>query len=821
LELKRYEVPVDKLRWECNPKIFDFECTKELAPLGEFIGQHRAAKAIEFGLNMSDNGYNIYVSGLTGTGKTTMVKTYIEKLIKEKEERDETPVIEDWCYLYNFREPDQPKIVSLPQGKGREFRDHMNQLLNMARKELRTAFTSDEYKEQKEKVIDESQALQKQVFENVSEEARQQDFTLKVGPAGPTLMPTINGKPMEEKQFNALSESAKKELNSKHDELMKKLQSGIERAADLQKQTAERLQKMDKDIGEYTISRLVNMLLITYQENSKISKFLYELKKYTLDNIELFKDDEEPAPTMMGMPVNQATTGKNPFLPFQVNLFVDNSEVKGPPVVIESNPNFGNLFGMIERRFLLGGYVSDHTMIKPGAMSKANGGYLLLSAYDIAMNSIAWFALKRAIKNKEVRIEDPFEQFGLFAPQGMRPEAMPIKVKVILIGETMLYHMMSMYDEDFWEIFRVKADFDYEIERTEKNMKDYAAFIALCCEECNTKHFDTAGVARLIEYSARMVSDKDRLSSRFALIKQLIQEADYWASRDGAKLISDSHVTRAIDERIFRHNMADEKIREMINRGEIMIDVAGTEVGQVNGLSIYSLGDIAFGKPSRITASTFMGRGGVINIERESDMSGPIHNKGVLILSGYLGWRYAQDKPLSLSASLCFEQSYEGVEGDSASSAELYAILSSIAEAPLRQGIAVTGSVNQKGLIQPVGGINLKVEGFFRVCQERGLTGEQGVLIPGQNIRNLMLKEEVVQAVKDGKFHIYTAETVDEGMEILTGLPAGARKKDGTYAKGTINYMVDKKLKSMTEKLGKLASEEKAEGKNQPRRKRA
>ena len=821
MELKRYEVPVDKLRWECNPKIFDFECTKELAPLGEFIGQHRAAKAIEFGLNMSDNGYNIYVSGLTGTGKTTMVKTYIEKLIKEKEERDETPVIEDWCYLYNFREPDQPKIVSLTQGKGREFRDHMNQLLNMARKELRTAFTSDEYKEQKEKVIDESQALQKQVFENVSEEARQQDFTLKVGPAGPTLMPTINGKPMEEKQFNALSESAKKELNSKHDELMKKLQSGIERAADLQKQTAERLQKMDKDIGEYTISRLINILLITYQEHSKISKFLYELKRYTLENIDLFKDEEEPKTTLMGMPVNQATTGKNPFLPFQVNLFVDNSEVKGPPVVIESNPNFGNLFGMIERRFLLGGYVSDHTMIKPGAMSKANGGYLLLSAYDIAMNSIAWFALKRAIKNKEVRIEDPFEQFGLFAPQGMRPEAMPIKVKVILIGETMLYHMMSMYDEDFWEIFRVKADFDYEIERTEKNMKDYAAFIALCCEECNTKHFDTAGVARLIEYSARMVSDKDRLSSRFALIKQLIQEADYWASRDGAKLISDSHVTRAIDERIFRHNMADEKIREMINRGEIMIDVAGTEVGQVNGLSIYSLGDIAFGKPSRITASTFMGRGGVINIERESDMSGPIHNKGVLILSGYLGWRYAQDKPLSLSASLCFEQSYEGVEGDSASSAELYAILSSIAEAPLRQGIAVTGSVNQKGLIQPVGGINLKVEGFFRVCQERGLTGEQGVLIPGQNIRNLMLKEEVVQAVKDGKFHIYTAETVDEGMEILTGLPAGARKKDGTYAKGTINYMVDKKLKSMTEKLGKLASEEKAEGKNQPRRKRA
>lgn len=813
MELKQYEVPVEKLRWKCDPGIFEFECTKELSPLGEFIGQERAAKAIEFGLNMSDDGYNIYVAGLTGTGKTTMVKTYIEKLIKEKETRGETPVIEDWCYLYNFREPDQPQIVSLPQGKGKEFRDDMNQLLNRTRKEMRRAFTSDEYKEQKEKVMEESQNLQKQVFESVSEEARQQEFALKVGPAGPTLIPTVNGHPMEEKQFNALSENAKKDLNNKHDELIKKLQSGIEQVADLQKQTAERLQKLDKDIGEFTISRLINMLLITYQEQSKISKFLYELKRYTLDNIELFKDGEEPAPTVLGMPVNQAATGKNPFLPFQVNVFVDNSEVKGPPVVIESNPNFGNLFGMIERRFLLGGYVSDHTMIKPGALSKANGGYLLLSAYDIAINSIAWFALKRAIKNKEVRIEDPFEQFGLFAPQGMRPEPMPVKIKIILIGESLIYHLLSMHDEDFWEIFRVKADFDYEIDKTEKNMKDYAAFIAVCCEECGTKHFDPAGVAGMIEYSSRMVSDQDKMSSRFAFIKQLIQESDYWASRDGDKLITDKHVAKAIEERIFRHNLADEKIRDMINRGEIMIDVAGEETGQVNGLSIYSLGDIAFGKPSRITASTFMGRGGVINIERESKMSGPIHNKGVMILSGYLGWRYAQDKPLSLSASLCFEQSYEGIEGDSASSAELYAILSSIAEVPIRQSIAVTGSVNQKGQIQPIGGVNLKIEGFFRVCQAQGLTGDQGVLIPSQNLRNLMLDEDVVQAVKAGKFHIYTAKTVDEGMEILTCSPAGARKKDGTYPKGSINYLVDKKLKGMTEKLKKLTSDEKPEGK--------
>mgnify|MGYP001765938736 CR=1 FL=1 len=479
MDLKRYEVPVEKLRWDCDPKIFEFECTKDLAPLGEFIGQERAAKAIEFGLNMRDDGYNIYVAGLTGTGKTTMVKTYIEKLIKDRETKGEVPVIEDWCYLYNFKEPDQPQIASLPQGRGKEFREHMNQLLGRTREELRRAFTSDEYKEQKEKLVEESQALQKKVFEIVSEEARKQGFALKVGPAGPTLIPTVNGHPMEEKQFDALSENAKKELGVKHGDLMKKLQSGIEQVADLQKQTMERLQKLDQDIGEFTISRLFNMLLMTYQEQSRISKYLYELKSYTLENIDIFKGEEEPTHPLLGMPVNQATTGKNPFLPFQVNIFVDNSEVKGPPVVIESNPNFGNLFGMVERRFLLGGYVSDHTMIKPGALSKANGGYLLLSAYDIVMNPIAWLALKRAIKNKEVRIEDPFEQFGLFAPQGMRPEAMPIKVKIILIGEATLYHLLSMYDEDFWEIFRVKADFDSEIDRTEKNMKDYAAFIAV------------------------------------------------------------------------------------------------------------------------------------------------------------------------------------------------------------------------------------------------------------------------------------------------------------------------------------------------------
>jgi len=813
MEIKKYEVPVDKLRWECDPNLFRFKCTKDLAPLREFIGQERATRAVEFGLNMANAGYNIYVAGLTGTGKTSMVKAYIERVIKEREARGETFALDDWCYLYNFKEPDRPQIVSLPQGKGKAFRDEIANLLSKIRQELGQAFSSEEYKSQRQKTVEEGQAEQQKIFETIADEARQQGFALQMTPVGPVLVPMIEGRPMQESEYLALEEKTKKELESKQANLRKKLQASFEAAGNVQRETAERLQKADKDIGEYTISRLFSPLFDQYSQWPKVSQYLTDLKAYIPDNLELFKGTEEPVHPLLGVPVSQVMGGRNPFLPFQVNVFVDNSEAKGPPVVVESNPNFGNMFGKIERRFLFGGYLSDHTMLKPGALSLANGGYLLLSAQDVLTNPGVWPALKRAIRNKEVRIEDPFEQFGLIAPQGLRPEPMPIKVKVILTGDALLYQLLSMYDEDFWEIFKVKADFDFEIEKTEENMLDYAAFLGGCCEECQARHFDPSGVAKVIEYSARMVADQERLSSRFAQIKDWIEEANYWASRDNAKYISASHVQKALDERLFRHNLPDEKIRDMINRGTIMIDVKDAVVGQVNGLSVYTLGDITFGKPSRITAKTFLGRGGVINIERESQLSGPIHNKGVMILSGYLGWKYAQDKPLSLSASLCFEQSYEGVEGDSASSTELYAILSSLSDIPIKQNVAVTGSVNQKGEIQPIGGVNHKIEGFFQVCQAKELTGDQGVLIPSQNLRNLMLREEVIEAVRQGQFHIYAAKTIDEGIEILTGVPAGKRQEDGTYPEGTINYLVDKRLKEMAERLKGFYAEEKKEGK--------
>ena len=809
---QKYEVPADKLRWRCDPALFDFECTKDLAPLREFVGQDRAIRAVEFGLSMNHIGYNIYVAGLTGTGKTSMVKTYIEKLIKEKEAREGLYHPDDWCYLYNFSDSDRPQMVNLPQGKGKVFRDQVRNLLQRLTEDLSKAFSSEEYNAQRKETVEENQGEQRRLFEQVGEEAHRQGFVLQMTSMGPALIPVAEGKPMSPSDFLALPESQRKEIEAKRAELLNKLEASLEKVRDLERQTAQKLHQTDREVGEFAVAKLFADLTQEYSDSAKISQYLSDLKSYVLDNLELFKGQREQVQTALGVPMEHLMRGRDPNLPFQVNVFVDNSESKGPPVISEANPNYGNMFGKIERRFYLGGYLSDHTMLKAGALHQANGGYLLLSAQDVLLNPNVWPALKRAIKNKEVRIEDPFEQFGLIAPQGLKPQPMPIEVKIILIGDAMLYQLLSMYDEEFWELFRVKADFNFEVDKTKENMFSFAAFISGCCEDCEIKHFDPGGVAKMMEYASRMVADQERLSSRFAQLKELVLEAEYWASKSGASLVGAPHVEKAIEEKLYRHNLLDERIRDLIDRGTIMIDVDGAVVGQVNGLSIYSLGDITFGKPSRITAKTFLGRKGVINIERESQLSGRIHDKGVLILGGYLGWKYAQEQPLSLSASLCFEQSYEGVEGDSASSTELYAILSSLSEVPIKQTIAVTGSVNQKGEIQPIGGVNHKIESFFQVCNAKGLSGDQGVLIPQQNLRNLMLQEEVIEAVRRGQFHIYAVKTIDEGMEVLSGVEAGERKEDGTYPEGSINFLVNKRLTEMAGRLkGFYGAEERRE----------
>jgi len=815
MAIKKYEVPINKLRWECDPNIFEFNHTKNLAPLREFVGQDRAIRAIEFGLSMDREGYNIYVAGLTGTGKTSVVKAYIQRLV-ERKKVEEKRQLEDWCYLYNFADPDRPQIISLPQGKGKPFRNQISNLLQKLKEELAKAFSGEGYTSERKKAVEESQTKQQKLLESTAEEAQRQGFQLQMTSVGPALFPVVDGKAISQADYLALDKSVRNKIEKKRNELLKRVRATFEKMREAESQTVEKLQNTDKTVADYTISRLFRNLLNTYKGSEKIMQYLNDLKSFTLNNLDMFKEREEQTPPVLGITPSQMMGGGDPLLPFQVNIFVDNSAAEGPPVITESNPNYTNLFGKIERRFLFGGYLSDHTMLKPGALQMANGGYLLLSASDVLTNPSVWPTLKRAIRTKEVRIEDPFEQFGLIAPQGLKPQPMPINAKVILIGDGMLYQLLSMYDEDFWEIFKVKADFDFQLDRTKSNLKAFAAFIAGYCEDCELHHFDRTGVAKVAEYAARVVGDQEKLSSRFAWIKELVEEAEFWARRDGASLVNAGHVEEAIEERRFRHNLPDERIRELIERGTIFIDTEGEVVGQVNGLAIYNLGDVMFGKPSRITCKTFLGRSGVINIEREAQLSGRIHDKGVLILSGYLGWKYAREHPLSLSASLCFEQSYEGVEGDSASSTELYALLSSLSDVPIKQSIAVTGSVNQKGEIQPIGGVNQKIEGFFQICRTKGMNGDQGVLIPRANLRSLMLRPEVVEAVKEGKFHIYAVSTVDEGIEVLTGMPAGKLCKDGKYPPGTISRKVADTLKEMADKLKQFygpSGEEKAKNK--------
>jgi predicted ATP-dependent protease len=814
MDILKFKVPAENLRWHCDPKIFDFKCTKDIAPLQEFVGQDRATRALEFGLFMNRPGYNIYVAGITGTGKTSMVKSYIRQIL----DKSNKGAPDDWCYVYDFNNRDAPQIINLPAGWGKVFKNDIRRLKKNLMESLFRSFSSDDYNLARKKIIEENRSEQGKLLEQMGEKASQEGFLFQMTSSGPVLAPLVNGEAMSRAAYMELDKQSREKLDKKRHELTRNLDQTFEKVREIDRKIGEKLIEYDKKVTEFTTSRLFNKLNKKYTDLGKVNEFLKDLKNFVLENPDIFKQDQrsqqgqlQPFPAI---PIQQNNHGPSQFVPFYVNLFVDNSKFERPPVVTEINPNYINLFGKVERKFIYGGYLSDHTMLKPGAVHLANGGYLLLNAKDVVTNPMVWPALKRAIQTGELRIEDPFEQFGIIPPQGLKPQPMTLDIKVILLGHGYLYQLLSLYDEDFWEIFRVKADFDSEVERTDRNLVDYAAFIAGCCEDCKHNHFDSSGVARMLEFASRLVSDQEKLSSRFALIKEMVEESVYWSQKDGADMVTENHVEKAIEEKRYRHNLPDEKILEMIRRGQIMIDVDGGVVGQVNGLSVYLLGDIVFGKPSKITCKTFMGQGGVINIERESKLSGKIHDKGMMILTGYMGSKFAQDKPLSLSASLCFEQSYEGVDGDSASSAEIYALLSSISGIPLRQDIAVTGSVNQNGEIQPIGAVNQKIEGFFKVCKAIGFTGHQGVVIPKKNVVNLTLNKDLIDAVKNGEFHIYAVNTIDEGIGILTGMEAGEQREDGTYPEGSLNFMVNRKLTEMAEKMKKFHMRDKKASEN-------
>ena len=802
-----FRVPLERLTWRCDPSLLPFACTADMTPLEDFVGQDRAMRAIEFGLGVNKPGFNIFVTGLTGTGKTTIIKAFLKKVTAKKTPREEdSPFPEDWCYVYNFSDPDRPQALNIRRGWGKILRRDMEVLIQTLQREAKKTFESEDFARQRQVITEKKQKQQQEIMESLVEEARKSGFALRFSPSGMVLIPLKQGKPMQEEDYLSLPPEEKKVLEEKRSEIEKNVEEALREEKKLEREIGARLEALEQQAGEYLVRIPLSELKEKYQGYPKVTSYLDAVRDHILRNLHRFKGSDG-AQALGPLPLLQPSEPPTDlFLPYRVNVFVDNSDTQGPPIVIETNPTYHNLFGVVEKRPIMGGYVTDFTMIKAGAMSRANGGYLVLYDRDVLANPGVWEALKRVIKNRELCIEEPAAFFGWIPPQGIRPDPIPADAKVIIIGDPMLYHYLSTLDPDFRETFKVKADFDFEIDRTKDNIVAYACFISAYCQREGLRHFDPSGVARIIEYGARLVEDQKKLSTRFSDIVDVLIESNYWAEKAGGDLVTGEHVEKALEEKAFRLNLIEKRIQEMIAQGTLLVDVSGSVVGQVNGLAIYQLGDFSFGKPSRITAKTFLGRSGIINIEREAKLSGKTHDKGVLILSGYLGAKYAQDRPLSLSASLCFEQSYEGIDGDSASSTELYAILSSLSGIPIHQGIAVTGSVNQNGEIQAIGGINHKVEGFFDVCRLKELTGEQGVLVPRSNVRNLMLRRDVVEAVEQGKFHIYAVGTIDEGIEVLTDVPAGQRDSEGNYPASSVNGLVEKQLRDYAERLKRIAA---------------
>ncbi|RQD75263.1 MAG: ATP-dependent protease [Candidatus Syntrophonatronum acetioxidans] len=794
--IENYKVPVENLKKVCDDKLFDFKTTDEVLPLEGIIGQERAVKAVEFGLKMKRYGYNIFMTGITGTGKFSYAQNYVKEVAKDES------IPGDWCYVYNFENPYEPKALNFPSGKGKDFCEDMEEMVEDLKVEIPKAFEGEEYEKEKAEILKGFQQQRNELMEELGRIAQEKGFALKRTPTGFVTIPIIDGKQLSQEEFDHLEGDVKEDLEEKMNEVQLKSMEVTRKILNAEKEVKDKLRQLEEKVGLFAVGHLIDDLKEKYGDYPKVKDYLEEVKEDVLENLDDFKAEEGEHAPFPWMKKPKAAEER-----YRVNLLVDNSERTGAPVVIETNPTYYNLVGKVEYESQFGMVSTDYTMIKPGAIHRANGGYLILQAMDLLTNFRSWDALKRVLKNKELQIENLQEQMGLVAMSTLRPEPIPIDVKVIIIGNPFLYRLLFHYEEDFRKLFKIKADFDVEMKRDEENIQLMAGFVNNQCQMEGLRAFESSAVARLVEHSSRLAGHQEKLTTKFNDIIEIIHEADGWAALDNSELVEARHIKKAIEEKVNRSNKLEMKIREMFQEGKYLIDVEGEKIGQVNGLSIIDQGDYTFGKPNRITAAVYLGKRGIINIEREAKMSGKIHNKGVLILGGYLAAKYAQEIPLTLSATLTFEQLYEGVEGDSASSSELYALLSSLSKLPLRQDIAATGSVNQKGEIQPVGGLNEKIEGFYAVCKVKGLTGQQGVIIPHQNINNLMLSDEVVEAVEKGNFNIYKVRTIDEGIEILTGVSAGELKEDGTYLEDTVNYLVDKNLRYYNKALIKQRKE--------------
>jgi lon-related putative ATP-dependent protease len=817
---KKYrEVPIDKLRWRLDPASLPFKTTNDLEPLKEIVGQRRGLEALKFAVGVRKKGYNVFVTGPAGTGRMATVKKVLEEISTKEGAPD------DLCYVNCFQNPESPVLVRLKAGTGAAFKKDTATLVDGLKKEIPQLFESQEYINLKKEIMETYEQKGKSFFKGLDQRVKEEGFALVDIQVGqykrPEVMPIIDGNPTHIDQVEAMVEKGRfpKDEFLQMKEKQAKLRGQIDQIflelRDLQKEVQEKIEKMDRVTFMTTATKMADSLVKKYEEE-KIKKYLESMLEDMADNLQIFRP--HPQPQIPGLsPLMQEI---DQFQPYQVNLLVDNSEQKGQPVIIEAYPTYRNIFGTIERVVDRSGlWRTDFSKIKAGSFLKANGGTLVLNLLDAIIEPGVWQGLKRALKSEKLEIQT-YDPFYLFTTTGLKPEPVDLNVKVVVISDDYFYQMLRYYDEDVGKIFKVRADFDTTMDKNDRSIRQMAAFVKAKTDEEKLRPFDKGAVAALVEEAVRLAGRQEKLSTSFPIITDIIRESDYWAMQDGKDIVSAKHVDKAREARIDRVSMVEEHLQEMIDRGTLMIDLEGEVVGQVNGLAVYSMGDYMFGKPSRITASTSMGRAGIINIEREADLSGSTHNKGVLILGGYLRKKYAQDKPLTMSASIAFEQSYGGVDGDSASSTEIYALLSSLSEVPIKQSMAVTGSVNQKGEVQAIGGVNQKIEGFFDCCRKKGLTGRQGVMIPESNINDLMLRKDVVDAVKGGKFHIYPVKTIDEGIEILTDVQAGERGKDGAYPKGSINDQVDKKLKSLAEGLRKFVEAEKEEQKKKEGRKR-
>jgi predicted ATP-dependent protease len=783
-----FPLPAQQLYLSCDHSQFHFHTTADLEDMTEIIGQMRAMDAIRFGTGIHHDGYNLYVLGPSGIGKNSMVRRFLEEKAGGEQKQD------DWCYINNFEHPHKPQALRLPSGKGEELRLHMEKLVDYLRSAIPALFEGDEYRAKSGAIQEEFSKRQEQAFTALGDDAQKQQIALLRTPEGFAFAPLRNGEVIPPDEYEKLPDEEKTRVETAIVELQGQLEKIMRQMPQWRKEHHERIQKLDRETTLSAVEHLVSELKESYTDLPEVLKYLDLVQQDMVDNADDFRKQEETSSVGgMTMVVHRS------FHQYKVNVLVGNGKKPGAPIVSEDSPTYSNLVGRVEHISQFGALVTDFTLIKSGALHRANGGYLLLDIRKVLTQPLAWEGLKRALQSREIRIESLGQMYSLVSTVSLEPEPIPLETKVILFGDRIFYYLLQEYDPEFSELFKVAADFEERVERNPDTHLLYARLIATLTRREKLLPFDRSAVARVIEHSARMVEDSERLSTHMRSIVDLLREADYWARETGRSVAEAADVQSAINAQIRRQDRLRDRLYEAILRDTLVIDTQGAVTGQINGLSVLSLGDFAFGQPSRITATTRLGDGEMINIEREVKLSGAIHSKGVMILSSFLAARYAKNQPLSFSASLVFEQSYGMIDGDSASLAELCVLLSNLADAPIKQSLAITGSVNQHGQAQAIGGVNEKIEGFFDICSARGLTGEQGVLIPFANIKHLMLRRDVVAAAEAGRFHIYAVDNVDQAISLLTGLPAGEANAKGIYPDGSLNRKVATRLAELTE----------------------